>query len=190
MRRNVELMRLGKQRNIARARKSLPRDVDHHYVHRPHIEIRTIIANRDQVLPRSDRAARPILDLAQTVRLIHVNLYPHHVELLQHTTDLNSRLRLHVEVQVQRNLNIVADRLLESPDVLFDMPQQRRRDRLIWRTAPAAETVAVTQVVATEKDDVRLQRAETAIPDLMSQILDCLERIHRRGPDQLVIARA
>ena len=190
VRRNVELMRLRQQRDIPRARKPLPRYVDHHNVHRADVEVRAIVADRDQILPRGYRAAGAILDLAQTVWLIHVDLHPHHVELLQHPAYLNGRLGLHVEVQVQRNLNVISDRFLECPNVLLYMPQQRRRYRLIWGTAPAAEAVAITQVIAAEKDDVRLQRPKTAIPHFMPQVSNRLERIHRRCPDQLVITRA
>ena len=168
VRRNVELMRLGQQRNIPRARKPLPRYVDHHDVHRADVEVRAIVADRDQILPRGYRAAGAILHLAQTVRFIHVDLHPHHVELLQHPANLNRRLRLYVEIQVQRYLNVIADRFLESPDVLLNMPQQRRRNRLVRGTAPAAEAVAITQVIAAEKDDVRLQRPKTAIPHFMT----------------------
>ena len=187
MRRNVQLVGLRQQRNIAGTRETLPRNVDHHDIHRARLEIRPVIPNRRQVLTRSYRATRTVLNLAQPVGLIHVNLHPHHVELLQHSTNLNRGLWLNVEVQIQRNLNIRANSLLERPDVLLRMSEQCRRDFLIGRTA--AETRAVTKVATIQRHYVRLQCTETAVPHLVTQISNRLQGIQRRNTYQLMVTR-
>ena len=164
----------------------VPRHVYHEHIRRVALEIRNIIPHIKQILPRAYARAGGILYLPQALRLVHIDLQPQHIELLQNLRDPQRPLRLEVEVQIQVQINIIPHRVAERPDKLLDMRHQPLRRVLIRAAHAAAEPAPESRVLARHQD-IRLQRREPARLNLLAQRRHRIPRIYRRRPQDVVM---
>jgi hypothetical protein len=152
--RDVQLMRSRPARRPSGLGEAVPGTSTIDHVHRPRLEERPVAAEPVEVLARADRHRRLVLDLAERVRVVHVDLHPHEVQARERAADADRGLRLHVEVEIERNADVGADRLPEGAEERLDVADHLGGHGLVRGPRPAPEPREVDPRRAARVNDV------------------------------------
>ena len=118
--------------------------------------------------------------------IVHVDLQPEHVELLQHFGDAHAGFGFEVEVQVQVDVNVGTDGVAEGADQVLDVTQDRRGDGAIGSARTWGEAAPVHRGRLARNDYVGLQGGEAFLHHFSTKVGDVFQGAQGRDSYQLM----
>ena len=191
VRRHVDLVDVRHRGDLQRLVQPVPDHVDDRHIGRVIVEERLELAPAVQRLARRDRAGRAALDLGQRRRVVRVDLQPGQVERRDRLGDALEALGLEVEVDVEMDAHLRADRGTDGRELIAQPAQQPVVPVQFRPARRAAEAWHVGGGLAVlDRDDVGLQRAEARPLHLLGMARQVVVAVQRRHAHQRRAAHA